>query len=456
MPSRRTVLMVLVLGLLMGVPLYGIMSSLDAESATATSSATSATAGDSPSSSVLPPTSSTASQRSRATNFSTSSAASTTAVGDCFSENDVDDSLIPGAAKLVQTAVVKPVFTTTPYSMGGNNSFYDFYRLDGNVTGNTTANIGMLSSNISRAQSYNDGWGLSYWLYLFLTSQVARNCGLVMGENLHVLDDPEVSSGGLFYPSNGSARFDVVIMPFSEYVTVDEYTSYQRFVAEGGTLIMTGGGSLLVRISYNATTGMETLVKGHGWDFDGVSARPDVFAAWEENNTNWVGSSHAHCCYGRTYSGASPSTTNAMGRALYAEFGDKVFKQYFSGEEDELTNTSKTSVVATFTNASGVVVASYVHQYKKGVVVCMCIQADVYMTTSKSLEYFLLLGIVSAELHTAISCSPSPEAAGSPLGCPTTPSPTLSGDRRSPMIREEGWPQTRARNPLPLRLQQAI
>lgn len=314
------------------------------------------------------------------------------------------------------------MFTATPYASEGAGSFYEFYPKYENATGNVTTDLGMLSSNVSRGRSFNDGWGLSYWLYLFFSSQRARACGLTMGQNLHLLDDVAVSQGGLFYDSNGSARFDVVVVPFSEYVTLEEYLSYERFVANGGTLVMTGASNFLARVTYNSTTGMETLVRGHGWAFNGRSAWHDVFALWDKNNTNWVGSSHADCCDGQfNYTGARPNTLNAMGKALSIEFGDNVLTEYSRAEEDGVTNMTGTSVVATFANESRILIASYVHEFRRGTVVCVCVQADSMMMLSRSAQYLLLLGIISAALHTAVSCSQSPETVGSSLSCAAAP-----------------------------------
>jgi hypothetical protein len=45
-------------------------------------------------------------------------------------------------------------------------------------------------------------------------------------------------------------------------------------------------------------------------------------------------------------------------------------------------------------------VASYVHQFRRGTVICLCVQADQTMMFSPSAQYLLVLSIVSASLHT--------------------------------------------------------
>jgi hypothetical protein len=451
MLHRRTLSLGVVLGLLVMGLFYGVTANRvvpgqsGASGASGSESPTQALAASSSSSSLVAATSSAV--LSNVTSRTSSRSANATARDECFGANRVNDSVIPRVVKRLRMAVVQPVFTATPYSNHSVGTFYDFYQVYKNATGNVTTDLDMLSTNVSRGEGYNGGWGQSYWTYLFLSSKEARDCGIELGQNLQVLDDIAVSQGGLFYGSNGSARFDVVVVPFDEYVTLEEYLSYERFVANGGTLVMTGASNFLAMVDYNATSGMETLVRGHGWAFNGVSAWQDVFALWDKNSTNWVGSSHANCCAGRSYAGATANVLNAMGRALSIEFGKNVFPEYTSQEEDPVTNMTGTSVIATFQNTfsagsfeSRFLVASYVHQFRKGTVVCMCVQADLIMSSSKSAQYLLLLSIASAALHSAVSCSKSPEAVGSSLSCATTATTGRFG------WRLDGVPGNRALN----------
>ncbi len=426
MLSRRTVSAAIVLGLVAMGSCYGVLigqatsnrsAMSTSESLTTTTTATMVAASMTQTSPII----ATAGDVTPGSSSRASISAGANAATQCFGANHVNDSLIPRVTTMLRIAAVQPIFTATAYSDHGNGTFYEFYEKYKNATGTVTADLGLLSTNVSRGESYQSGWGLSHALYSFLSSQSAKDCGLTVGQNLRILDDIAVSQGGLFYDSNGSARFDVVIVPFSEYVTLEEYLSYLHFVSDGGTLVLVGAGNFMVRVAYNSTTGMETLVRGHGWAFNGSSAQHDVFDAWEANNTNWVGSTHTHCCFGRFfYHGATANTLNAMGKALSLEFGDRVVKEYSFGEENEVTNMTQTSVVATFANESGTLVASYVHEFRRGTVVCMCVQADLVMSISKSAQYLLMLSIISASLHTAVSCSQSPDVIGSSLSCAAT------------------------------------
>ena len=159
-----------------------------------------------------------------------------------------------------------------------------------------TTNLNLLSTNVSSGYGYNQGWGLSYGTYLFFNSMFAESCGLRLGKNVQVLTDMDVANGALSNPQNHTSRFDVVVLPFSEYVEASEYQAYEDFVAGGGTLVMMAH-SLEYPVTYNATTDVETLVIGHGWAFNGRYAYPvacgattDASCPWAENSTDWVGS----------------------------------------------------------------------------------------------------------------------------------------------------------------------
>ena len=250
----------------------------------------------------------------------------------------------------------------------------------------------------------------------FLISKSAVDCGLQIGKNVHVLNDINVSEGAIFYPQNGSARFDVIVVPFSEYVTSSEYLAYKHFVANGGTLVLTDASNFHVKVKYNSTTGTETLVEGHGWAFNGRSAWHNASSPWRRNNTNWVGSTF--CCFHRfNYSGAKVNAANVIGRVMAREFGDNVSRYYYSHEENSVTNMTSTSIVATFAKTSNTLVASYIHGFRRGSVVCLCVFGSDMISYSKSTQYFLLLAIISAKLGTSITCPDSVIPLGSSVSC---------------------------------------
>jgi len=327
--------------------------------------------------------------------------------GACFGYNHVDDSAIPRIISSLRIALVQPILTSTPYSQYETGSFYAFYAKESGVTANVTTNLDLLSTNLSSGYGYNQGWGLSYGMDQFFTSQTAVNCGLRVGGNVQILTDLDVSQGAFFYPQNQSAKFDVVVLPFSEYVTAQEYLAYEEFVAGGGTLEMMAH-SLEYPVTYNATTNMETLVYGHGWAFNGKYAYPVACSSntyiascpWARNNTDWAGSNtcEASCFHTYKYNGSVVNTVSVIGKALSNEFGNTVFESYVSHEENSVTNMSGTSIVSVFVNDSTNLIASYTHQFRKGAVVCFGFFGDDIIATDQSAQYFLLSGMVSGRL----------------------------------------------------------
>ena len=324
----------------------------------------------------------------------------------CFGYNGVNDSYIPGIIGGLRIALIQPVLTSTPYSQYDTGSFYAFYAKEARynlVATNVTTNLDLLSTNVSSGYGYNQGWGLSIGMYQFFTSQMAANCGLVIGKNVQILTDMDVADGALFDPQNDSSRFDVVVLPFSEYVEASEYLAYEDFVGDGGTIVMMGH-SLEYPVTYNATTGIETLVYGHNWASHGTYASPiacgsNTYVAscpWAKNNTDWIGSNtcEASCFHTYVLNGSVVNPSNPIGKALYDEFGSVVMKSYVEHEEDTVMNTTDTQIVAVFVNDSRNLIAPYTHQFRKGTVVCFDIFGDDIIGTDLSAQYFMLQGIV--------------------------------------------------------------
>jgi hypothetical protein len=323
--------------------------------------------------------------------------------GTCFGYNGVNDSYIPGIIGGLRIALIQPVLTSTPYSQYDSGSFYAFYAKETGVTTNVTTDLDLLSTNVSSGYGYNQGWGLSYGEYQFFTSQTAVNCGLQVGKNVQILTDMQVAGGALFTPQNDSPRFDVVVLPFSEYVEASEYLAYEDFVGDGGTIVMMGH-SLEYPVTYNATTGIETLVYGHNWANHGTYASPIACGSgtyvascpWAKNNTDWIGSNtcEASCFHTYVLNGSVVNPTNPIGKALYDEFGSVVMKSYVEHEEDTVMNMTDTQIVAVFVNDSRNLIAPYVHQFRKGTVVCFDIFGDDIIGTDPSAQYFMLQGMV--------------------------------------------------------------
>jgi hypothetical protein len=308
----------------------------------------------------------------------------------------LDGSGQPVVPSTTRIAVIQPIFTATPYSQYIYGSFYAFYskHASANLGANITTDLKLLNTSIASGIGFNFGWGHSYPLYSFLKSKQAQNCGVMMGKNAAVVSDINVTDGELFN-ANGSAKYDVAVVGFAEYVSLQEYNQLKQFVASGGRLLIMGGDGLQVQVKYNPTTGFETYVIGHGFAYNGKTAwrtDPATYRKGAFDNTLWIGA--YDCCFRNgSYSGALVNRSNVIGAPLAAAFGDTVFKQYVSHEDNAITNISHTSVVAMFRKTPSFGVAAFVHQYRKGAVICLCVFGDDIISTDQSLQYFAILAI---------------------------------------------------------------
>ncbi|QQG49482.1 MAG: hypothetical protein HY247_04065 [archaeon] len=173
--------------------------------------------------------------------------------------------------------------------------------------------------------------------------------------DLEVLSDIEVNNGALF--SGGHRLFDNLIIGHEEYVTLQEYSQFKEFVRTGGKLIVMGGDTFEVRV--NLTRGVETLVAGHGWNFNGSAA---------------VTSPHLNCDADVPH--ACDEALVAALRPFQKENGNWVGSSYLQNtglsEDNSILNFTHTTLLTTYYTLPGRVVASYVHGYVQGTVWCFC------------------------------------------------------------------------------------
>lgn len=308
----------------------------------------------------------------------------------------------------ISIAVVEPVFTSTPYSQYPFGSFYAFYRTYHATTGNITTNLQWLNTSVKSGLKYASGWGHTLPLYEFFRSSAARSCGLFLGKNVIVISDINVTQGALFR-SSGSRMFDVVVIGHEEYLTQFEYDQMRLFVATGGKLISMSANSFFVKVTYNPVTGAETLVAGHGWAFNGVTAWHSRVPPFDRNSSGWFGSSYC-CSHNYHYTGGTVNSTNPIGSELREYFGGIMSAGYMSHEENAIGNFTHTSIVATFSNQSGLVVASYTHNYGRGAVFCLCVFGEDLVSYDPSTQYFLVASVESLLPRQPPPSASSPDA----------------------------------------------
>jgi len=318
----------------------------------------------------------------------------------------LDGSGQPLVSPSTRVALVQPIFTATPYSQYIFGSFYDFYSkyLSVKPGVNITTDLNLLNTSVASGLRFNSGWGHSFPLYTFMKSHAAQNCGLGLGKNLKIVSDINVTQGALF-SQNGSANFDVAVYGFAEYVSQPEYNQLVKFVASGGRVVIMGGDAWQVKVYYNPKTKYETYVVGHGFGYNNKTAWRNSLLGYDLARFT----AGIDCCFRTgTYSGALLNKSNTIGAALARVYGDSAFKSYTPHEEDSIRNFTDTSIIGTFRNSSGTVVAAYVHRYGKGYVVCFCVFADDVILTDESVQYFAVLAISTpaSELIGGVQVSP--------------------------------------------------
>lgn len=251
-------------------------------------------------------------------------------------------------------ALVKPTFTDAAYH---TNAFYYFYKMYKNVPENTnvTTNLNMFTSNLSSKQ---EGHVLNVYAMLDLIKNLKW---ITNNSNITILSDQEVDSK-LIFTKNGSNLYDIIILGHQEYVTQDEYDNLKKFVSNGGTMILLDGNAFYAQVKHDTSTNQITLVKGHGWAFNGKSAWKSVDERWENETSQWVGSNYL--C--------------ALCRVSYLDnpFG------YLHHEENYITNPSDIillnyPVSNSETNIpKKIVVATYELNYNKGKVIALGLYSD--------------------------------------------------------------------------------
>jgi hypothetical protein len=81
-------------------------------------------------------------------------------------------------------------------------------------------------------------------------------------------------------------------------VTQQEYNNLKNFVSNGGTLVLMDGNVFIAEVKYDRNAHTITLVKGHGWAYNGKSAWRSVGERWMNETSQWIGSnSYCYSCY---------------------------------------------------------------------------------------------------------------------------------------------------------------
>jgi hypothetical protein len=192
----------------------------------------------------------------------------------------------------IEIGIVAPTFTAAAY----NRAFYEFYHIydptvwvEGGVAPaynkSVTTDLQLLTAKIPLHNASAYGYEIIRMVY---------NVKQLLPEaNVIILTDGDIDEGRIFKTnsdSNSGNFYNILILGHQEYVTQKEYYNLKNFVAHGGTIILADPNIFYAEVSYNKAAQTVTLVKGHGWEFNGKSAYPSVFERWSNETSKWVGS----------------------------------------------------------------------------------------------------------------------------------------------------------------------
>jgi hypothetical protein len=187
-------------------------------------------------------------------------------------------------------ALIVPVFTGAAY----NYAFYIFYKHYASVRAgeNVTHHLFLLSSLVTKPKVPKIPNYAAIAASAYAMRYLDRHLSLLTPKNnVSVLTDIDVDSGSIFANNkNTTNRYDILILGHQEYVTQQEYSNLKKFVANGGTMILLDGNVFYAQVGYDRSTQTITLIKGHGWAFNGRSAWKSASERWRNETSLWVGS----------------------------------------------------------------------------------------------------------------------------------------------------------------------
>jgi hypothetical protein len=195
--------------------------------------------------------------------------------------------------------------------------------------------------------------------------------------NITVLTDVDVNNGLIFkrVDSGGvdpkTNAYDLIILGHQEYVTQREYDNLKNFVSNGGTMMLLDGNVFYAQIKFDRTTDTITLVKGHGWAYNGRSAWKSVNERWSNETSEWVGSNYL--CYS-----CNISFANDPWEYQHHE------EQYVTNPNDKILMNYNASLLH---NSLRPVIATYELNYQKGRVISLGIYSEDVITNQKFERY---------------------------------------------------------------------
>ncbi|MER5175277.1 MAG: N,N-dimethylformamidase beta subunit family domain-containing protein [Candidatus Nitrosocosmicus sp.] len=275
----------------------------------------------------------------------------------------------------IKIGMVKPTFTDAAY----NNKFYSFYVKYTYVSTkiNVTKDLNLLNSKISNRQS-----GTIHNVFAMI--HLIKDIKAISNQTqVNVLTDTDVDKGKIF-DNQHLNLFDILILGHQEYLTQKEYDNLKQFVSNGGKMFVLGTNVFYAEVKYFGNNNTISLVKGHGWAYNGKSAWKSIGERWKNETKDWVGSNYLCYLCIKTF------RNNPFDYSPHEE-------QYITNPKDiillnynpiELPNAPK----------SNVAIAIYELNYGKGKVIAFGIYSDDIIQNVKFDKYFTDL-LVKLSIH---------------------------------------------------------
>jgi hypothetical protein len=264
----------------------------------------------------------------------------------------------------IKIGLVKPTFTDAAY----NNKFYIFYKKYAHVSTkvNVTTDLGLLNSRVTNRQS---GTQTNVFALTYLIKYINKFSNQTQ---VKVLTDNDIDKGKIFGNSNQLNLFDILILGHQEYVTQQEYSNLKQYVSNGGTIILLDGNIFYTEVKYNNNNNTISLVKGHGWTYNGKTAWKNVNERWKDETREWVGSNYL--CYRCIES----FRNNSFGYLPHEE-------QYITNPNDVIL-FNYNPILLPNAPKSNVIIAIYELNYGKGKVIALGIYSDDVMQNENFLK----------------------------------------------------------------------
>ena len=176
-----------------------------------------------------------------------------------------------------------------------------------------------------------------------------------------IIRDEDIHNGYIFTTNNDGKKnnnvYDLLILAHGEYATQTMYNNYMRFVRNGGTVIGLDGNLFFAEVKYNKDNSTITFVKGHGWEFDGNSAKKSVRERWFNQTREWVGSNFLE------------SDIHDNITFKNNPFDYKHFEENFVNNPDDKILINYGAVIPRENSLLGATIAIYEHDFFKGKVI---------------------------------------------------------------------------------------